>query len=113
MSLSRAFTYAGCNSLVMSLWSIYDKQTADIVEHFFTHLKKGKAKDDALRQAKLDYLQNPETKAGFTHPIYWAGLVQIGDTSPVTFEDNYYYYWLLLAIVLLLALAFLFLKRKN
>jgi len=113
MSLSRAFTYAGCNSLVMSLWSIYDAQTAEIVEDFFKHLKKGKAKDEALRQAKLDYLQNPETKAGFTHPIYWAGLVQIGDTSPLTFKDNCYCWLLLIAFVLLLTMAWLFLRRKN
>jgi len=114
MSLSRAFTYSGCNSLVMSLWSIEDGSTAEIVENFFQHLKKGKAKDEALRQAKIDYLQSPETATDLTHPIYWAGLVQSGNTNPIDFGNCYCCYLLILVIiVLLLAIAWFNLKRKN
>jgi len=112
MSLSRAFTYAGCNSLVMSLWSIEDGSTAKIVENFFHHLKKGKTKDEALRQAKLDFLQH--TKTEFTHPIYWAGLVQSGNTSSIDFGNCNFWYWLILVIVILLLLTKWFhIKRKN
>lgn len=112
MSLSRAFTYAGCNSLVMSLWSIEDDATANIVEDFFKNLKKGKLKDEALRNAKLNYLE--KAKQENTHPIYWAGLVQSGDTSSIDF-DSFRYYWLFLPFLLLLSLGvgYTLSKGKN
>jgi len=113
MSLSRAFTYAGCKSLVMSLWSIEDRATADIIEHLFKHLKKGKAKDEALRQAKLDYLQNPETDITLTHPIYWAGLVQIGNTSPIDFGSCYCIWLILITLILLIFSTWLYFKKKT
>jgi len=104
MSLSRAFTYAGCNSLVMSLWNIEDESTADIVYSFFKYLKKGKAKDEALRQAKLDFLQNPSNDLK-THPIYWAGLVQSGNVSAVDFEKRNLS-WIVILVLLGAGLGF-------
>jgi len=45
MSLSRAFTYAGCPSLVMSLWSIPDVSSAKVLDDFFINIKNGLTKD--------------------------------------------------------------------
>lgn len=56
VSLFRAFTYAGCPSLVMSLWSIPNKSTAQLTKAFFDNLNKGMSKDRALQQTKLAYL---------------------------------------------------------
>jgi len=112
MSLSRAFTYAGCNSLLMSLWSIEDKATAQIVDSFFKHIEKGKAKHIALQQAKLDYLKNKNTPSSKTHPIYWAGLVQSGNLQPIDFGSCHcWLYWL---IFLLISFgAGLYLKQRE
>lgn len=77
MSLSRAFTYAGCPSVVMSLWSVPDIQTSDIMIRFFEALKNGMTKDKALRKAKLDYLANSPFSE--SHPLFWAGFVPTGD----------------------------------
>jgi len=96
MSLSRAFTYAGCNSLIMSLWSIEDKATAQVIEGFFKNLKKGKAKHIALQQAKLDFLNTAGSER--THPIYWAGLVQSGNSEPIDSNTTNYLWWSLLLI---------------
>jgi len=103
MSLSRAFAYAGCPSVVMSLWSLPDKQTAYLSELFFTNLKSGLNKHQALRQAKLTYLQNP-TDDITTHPFFWGGLVATGNMQPVfmSIENNYTFnwYWCLLILPL-------------
>lgn len=82
MSLSRAFIYAGCPSVVMGLWSLPDEQTAKLSELFFINLKNGMSKHKALQQAKLSYLQNP-TYDFAAHPFYWGGLVVTGNMEPV------------------------------
>jgi len=91
MSLSRAFTYAGCPSLMMSLWSIDEQPSALILENFLTKMKKGTPKDTALQQAKLDYLENTETI--FSHPYYWAGLVLTGNTEAMEFRNSLSQFW--------------------
>ena len=57
ISLSRAFSYAGIPSSVMSLWKVDDEATATIMTFFYEHLSKGETKDEALKNAKLDYLK--------------------------------------------------------
>lgn len=39
MSLSRAFTYAGVNATVMSLWQVDDRTTSEIMLYFYENLK--------------------------------------------------------------------------
>ncbi|MBD3319555.1 MAG: CHAT domain-containing protein, partial [Chitinivibrionales bacterium] len=41
MSLARGFTYAGCPSIVMTLWEVSDKSGADLMTGFYRYLKKG------------------------------------------------------------------------
>ena len=82
MSLSRAFAFAGCPSMLMSLWQLPDEQTSIVMEFFYEGLKAGLSKDEALRQAKLSYLAQTET-AEYMHPFYWAGLVILGDEQPL------------------------------
>jgi len=103
MSLSRAFTYAGCPSLLMSLWSIDEQPSADILDTFLKSIKKGRSKDVALQQAKLNYLDN--TSANFSHPYYWAGLVLTGNTKAMEFKSHLSDFWWIWMLVLLLILS--------
>lgn len=81
MSLARGFLYAGCPSLVMTLWNVEDRSGLEIMRHFYHQIKKGKGKNDALRKAKIKYLATaPPYK---THPYYWAGYLQIGETEAI------------------------------
>jgi|GEM_PF-721312 len=84
MSLSRAFTYAGCPSLVMSLWSIPDVSSAKVLEAFFKNLKEGYPKDVALQKAKLNFLETSEK----THPRNWAGLVAVGNLEALDLKSD-------------------------
>ena len=81
MSLAHAFRFAGCRSIVMSLWPAEDEGTALILERFYGHLAKGLPKDKALRQARLDYLDQADPL--HAHPYYWAHLVTQGLMSPL------------------------------
>lgn len=82
VSISSAFSYAGVPATVMSLWKVPDKETSKIMISFYDHLAKGKLKDEALREAKREYLTNTPDPA-LKHPYYWAGFVVSGDTSPI------------------------------
>jgi len=110
MSLSRAFTYAGCPSLVMSLWSVPDESTSDVIQFFFKALKNGATKDEALRSAKLNYLDNNETTS---HPIYWAGFVATGNLEAIQFETGFNWWWALLAIPLVVLVFYVQSILKN
>ncbi len=81
MSLARAFLYAGCPSVVMTLWSVEDKAGSDLMISFYSYLSKGYSKDKALQLAKIDYIQNSTSSK--SHPYFWAAYVPIGDQSPV------------------------------
>ncbi|MBN2004702.1 MAG: CHAT domain-containing protein [Anaerolineae bacterium] len=81
LGLMRAFLYAGAASLVISLWSIEDRSTAQLTKAFYRHLVNGQTKAAALRQAQLQFLQ-PDDQNGhaiFHHPYFWAPFCLVGD----------------------------------
>ena len=100
ISLSRAFNYAGIPSTVMSLWKVDDEATAKIMAYFYNHLKKGEAKDEALKNAKLDYLKNTEDEL-LKHPYYWSGFVITGNTDALVKTHNYLIYFSILPIIVI------------
>jgi len=110
VSLARGFSYAGAKSILTTLWSVDDAQSKVLIELFYRNLKKGKSKDSALHQAKLDYLaENPMAR---THPFYWSSYVLIGDVQPYQ-VSSIGKYFILLGVVLALVLFFLvFLKKR-
>jgi CHAT domain-containing protein len=112
ISLAHAFNYAGSESILTSLWKIDEQSSAKIIESFYKYISKGWAKDKALQQAKLDYIATAEGRTA--HPQYWAGLVLIGDTSPIKLQSSStWIYWLLGCLAILLVLFFFFKKRHR
>jgi hypothetical protein len=80
VGLNRAFIYAGTPSVMATLWSVEDAATRELMVAFYRYLKdEGYTKGEALRQAQIDVLQNPDT----AHPYYWAGFVLTGDAGPM------------------------------
>ncbi|HMQ86287.1 MAG TPA: CHAT domain-containing protein [Flavilitoribacter sp.] len=77
ISLARAFAFAGAKSLITTLWNVNDYSGRYLMERFYFHLKSdGMRKDEALRQAKLDYLKEYNKRA---FPYKWAAFIGIGD----------------------------------
>ncbi|MBN1223932.1 MAG: CHAT domain-containing protein [Candidatus Aminicenantes bacterium] len=74
--LARAFIFAGADSVVVSLWSINDRASAEFMGHFYKALSKGKSKEEALKTAKKTM-----TGSKYSHPFFWAAFVLIGEAG--------------------------------
>lgn len=69
ISLTRGFMYAGAPRVVVSLWSVDDRATAELMTRFYTAmLKKGLKPATALRTAQIEVLKQDKWKS----PYYWA-----------------------------------------
>ncbi|WP_073003113.1 CHAT domain-containing protein [Mariniphaga anaerophila] len=114
MSLARGFLYAGCPTIVMTLWEVEDNAGTKIMSSFYQNLKKGRPTDEALRLAKLSYLENANPR--MAHPHYWLGYVSIGNAKPLFRSYDYYFFGLLVLALAGIAIdQFIRLKkaRKN
>jgi CHAT domain-containing protein len=73
ITMAAAFSQAGSQSIMASLWEVGDAATRDLMVAFYGTLSKtGRA--GALHQAQLTLLKNPLT----AHPYYWAPFILIG-----------------------------------
>jgi CHAT domain-containing protein len=95
VGLTRAFQYAGARSVLASLWSVSDESTADLMRAFYTRLRSGMPKDEALQAAQIDALRSPRAPTGQGsraigstrsvastsggHPFRWASFELFGD----------------------------------
>lgn len=112
MNLARGFIYAGVPGIVMTMWSVEDQASSDIVNKFYKYLKDGMSKDEALRQAKLDFLAQGDPLK--SHPFYWAAYVNIGDNSPMKLRNHKVIYSIAGVSLLIIGIGLLFvIKRKN
>ncbi len=109
LSIARSFRYAGCPSVIMSLWELDDISTSKIISGFYENLKDGLDKDEALREAKLNYLKEANSKN--SSPLYWAGIISSGSQTGLTFENEINYKSIFIVIVI--ALLVLFAVRKK
>jgi CHAT domain-containing protein/predicted negative regulator of RcsB-dependent stress response len=78
IGLTWALFVAGVPSTVVSQWKVESASTRDLMLSFHRKLRTSPAaatKAEALRQAALKVMKNPET----SHPFYWAGFVLVGD----------------------------------
>lgn len=78
MGLTRAFMYAGAPTVGVSLWSVADKSTADLMTDFYKRLLsagEGTTSSSALRGAQLAMI----TGKRYSAPFYWAPFVLVGD----------------------------------
>ncbi|MEO1055114.1 MAG: CHAT domain-containing protein, partial [Bacteroidota bacterium] len=110
MSLARGFSYAGVPSVVMSHWQVDDFSTSQIMELFYKNLADGLTKDEALRQAKLEFLETTEELR--THPFFWGSFVLLGDASEIDLNDGPNLYLIIGSILLLAIGIILFLSAR-
>jgi CHAT domain-containing protein len=75
MGLTRAFLAAGARSVVVSLWQVNDRSTAELMRRFYaTLLTRGAPREVALASAKRALLADPATRS----PYHWAPFVLVG-----------------------------------
>jgi CHAT domain-containing protein len=76
MGLTRAFLYAGAPRVIVSLWSVNDRATAELMGNLYRALlRDGMTPTGALRQAQLTLRKQKQWQS----PYYWAAFVQQGD----------------------------------
>ncbi len=76
VSLTRGFMYAGAKRVVVSLWSVKDSATAELMTKFYQQmLDKGVNPVAALRAAQLEMWKTQVWES----PYYWAAFVVQGE----------------------------------
>ena len=79
VGLARGFLYAGAASMVVSLWSVDDQATAELMSRFYQkmlgseHLRPAAA----LRAAQLSMVSDLNQR--WNQPLYWAPFIVQGD----------------------------------
>ncbi|MCG8327271.1 MAG: CHAT domain-containing protein [Chitinophagales bacterium] len=106
ISLSRGFTFAGAQSVIPSLWQVNDQATAEFMATFYRTLKTGLPKDEALRIAKIQSIENVQTAP----PFFWAAFVPIGNMDPIADRWDISPLWIILIII---PIGFLFMAFRN
>lgn len=87
--LRRALLLAGSETQVMSLWSVSDEGTRDLMVGFYKRLQSGEGRAEALRNVQLEMLgaKTPAGTAGptattavsrYSHPYFWAPFIGSG-----------------------------------
>jgi CHAT domain-containing protein/lipopolysaccharide biosynthesis regulator YciM len=73
--LRRALVLAGAETQIMSLWSVSDKATQELMVSYYRKLQEGQGRGEGLRQAQLEMLKKEKRQ----HPYYWACFIQSGE----------------------------------
>ncbi|MDN5215413.1 CHAT domain-containing protein [Fulvivirgaceae bacterium BMA12] len=110
ISLARGFMEAGVPNLMMSLWSVSDQSTKDLMTSFYQGITQGEKNVTALRNAKLKYLSESDNLSAA--PYYWAPFVYIGKTNGADTTTPSAYY-LLGALALVVLGAVIYKKRGG
>ncbi|MBX3170313.1 MAG: CHAT domain-containing protein [Candidatus Eremiobacteraeota bacterium] len=74
-SLAQAFSVAGGQAVLASLWNVSDDGTERLMSAFYPKLARGLSLSKALQQAQLEVLAQRQ----FQHPFYWAAFSLYGD----------------------------------
>ena len=80
-SLPKTFIQAGSKNVLMSLWSVDDNSTVELMKEFYTDTKGNEKKfNEVLRNAKIKMIKEGK------HPFYWAAFIMSGE-----WYDSYSY----------------------
>lgn len=76
ISLANSFFAAGARHLLVSLWDVNDKVTAELMLRFYRkHLKERKSFSVSLRESQIEIMSDKRWNA----PYYWSAFVLNGD----------------------------------
>jgi len=78
LGLQRGLFCAGATSLLLSLWDVHDRSTAELMQKFYKNYIQTKDMARSLQTAMRDQRsENP-------HPYFWAPFVLVGKVAEKT-----------------------------
>lgn len=72
LGLARGFLSAGADSLILSLWTVSDEATAELMKNLYIFLQRGETVAASLRLAQINFIKND------SHPYFWSPFTVIG-----------------------------------
>lgn len=108
IGLGRALNFAGARSLVMNMWSIRDQTASELTKSFLVQLNEGVPRDEALRRAKVTYLNTKDS-----NPAVWGSLILFGDYEAIqagSYSKERMYF---ITFLLVLSLILIFYRRYR
>lgn len=76
--LRRALQEAGADAVLMSMWSVPDRETQELMTLFYAQWLGGLDKHEALRQAQLEERETVRQRYGKDLPYYYGAFVLVG-----------------------------------
>ena len=73
IGMRRSFVISGAQGLIMSLWSIPDEQTKNLIVTMYSEILSRRDCVSALRQAQITIRKK------YSHPLFWGGFIYQGD----------------------------------
>ena len=113
-SVARAFTYAGAKRTLMSLWSVDDISTAEIMSNFYSEIVHASNVSAALRKGKVDYIANTMDR-NEAHPYYWASMIFTGSAHPILIAPDYrskFVFFTCIAAIFLATLILVWIRKS-
>ncbi len=78
VGMAQAFTIAGANGMIVSLWRVPDNSTSLFMERVYEKVKEeGKGFKEAINQVKRDYIKGDYSEFDL-NPSYWASFYYFG-----------------------------------
>lgn len=72
LGLARGFLAAGANALILSLWTVNDAATTDLMQLIYKNIQRGNSISASLAAAQRDFIKRE------AHPYYWSPFILIG-----------------------------------
>jgi CHAT domain-containing protein/tetratricopeptide (TPR) repeat protein len=111
-SLARGFAAAGIPAVAATLWQADEQSIYPITAGFHRRLARGMDKDQALRESKLEFIQNGDRSRSL--PYYWANMILVGNPQPLTLSGNRHSSgWWIADVLILLTVFFLFWQKAS
>ena len=76
--LRRALQEAGAEAVLMSMWSVPDEETRELMTLFYQKWLAGTEKHEALRQAQQEMRAKVKAREGRDAPFFWGAFVLVG-----------------------------------
>jgi CHAT domain-containing protein len=83
VGLTSAFLFAGAQSVVASLWPVYDRSTSIFMKAFYLGLRDNQPVSEALRAARERVIRatggDDFNDGSLAAPFLWGAFVAVGD----------------------------------